>query len=92
MNAKGRIYMKSLLAKLSAMRVTLSDEEQELLDQMIIGSQAEVNAHMTFHAEESLAGGPDEVTAHKVMQGAEEAAQSFVINFDPELKTYRIMD
>ena len=75
MNAKGRIYMKSLLAKLSAMRVTLSVEEQVLLDQMILGSQAEVGAHRAIRrADESLAGGPDEVAAHMVAREADEVA------------------
>ena len=46
MNAKGRISMKILLDKLSAMRVTLGDDERALLDQLIIGSQADVSAHM----------------------------------------------
>jgi hypothetical protein len=99
MNAKGRIYMKSLLAKLSAMRVTLGDEERVLLDQMILGSQAEVGAHRLGRAVESLASGPDEVAAHRV-PGAEEAAArgagemrlGFVIYYDPELEAYQIKD
>jgi hypothetical protein len=74
MNAKGRIYMKSLLAKLSAMRVTLGDEERVLLDQMILGSQAEVGAHRSGLAEESLASEPDEVAAHRSALGADEVA------------------
>lgn len=93
MNTKGRIYMKSLLAKLSAMRVTLSDEERVLLDQMILGSQAEVGAHrFVGRADESLAGGPDEVAAHKIAQGAEKAAQRFVFYYDAQLKAYQIKD
>jgi hypothetical protein len=36
--------LKSLLTKLSAVRVTLSDQEQSLLDQLILGSEAEVKA------------------------------------------------
>jgi hypothetical protein len=93
MNAKGRIYMKSLLAKLSAMRATLSDEERVLLDQMILGSQAEVSAHRLGRAVESLASGPDEVAAHRVPLGADEvAARGIVIYYDPELEAYQIKD
>jgi hypothetical protein len=37
--------LKSLLNKLSAVRVTLNDDEQSLLDQLIVSSSDEVWAH-----------------------------------------------
>jgi hypothetical protein len=37
--------LKSLLSKLSAVRVTLTDEEQFLLDQLVLSSREEVQAH-----------------------------------------------
>ncbi|NJD58869.1 MAG: hypothetical protein FIA98_05660, partial [Anaerolineae bacterium] len=54
--------LRSLLIKLSAVRVTLTDAEQSLLDQLILGSEAEVKAQaLKFQA-------PDEVK----MTGADE--------------------
>jgi hypothetical protein len=54
--------LKSLLTKLSAVRVTLTDPEQSLLDQLILGSKEEVAAQalkMTKPVQTS----PDEVAA-----------------------------
>jgi hypothetical protein len=45
MDEKQIQVMNRLLKKLSAMRATLSNEEQELLDQIVVFPQAEVEAH-----------------------------------------------
>ncbi len=44
MNAQKIQSLQSLLAKLSAMRVALNDEEQQLLDVLIQGTQFEFDA------------------------------------------------
>lgn len=41
-----RETLKSLLIKLSAVRVTLSDDEQALLDQLLLGGGHEVEGHI----------------------------------------------
>jgi hypothetical protein len=45
MDTKKEQTMKRLLKKLSALRATLSDDEQELLDQLIMTPGADVEAH-----------------------------------------------
>jgi len=45
MDTKMTQTMKRLLKKLSAMRATLSDEEQELLDQIVLLPNEDVEAH-----------------------------------------------
>jgi hypothetical protein len=57
--------LKSLLAKLSAVRVTLTDAEQSLLDQLILSSSAEVqaHAHKAYSKDEAKAYEADEARA-----------------------------
>ena len=45
MNAEQLQNLKRVLAKLSALRATLSDDEQNILDQFIVESGSEVIAH-----------------------------------------------
>jgi hypothetical protein len=75
---------KSLLSKLSAVRMTLSDDEQALLDQMVQNPLTEVAAHILRYApEEAGKRGPDEVAAHaRSMDAAEVVAHSS--KFGPE--------
>jgi hypothetical protein len=54
--------LKSLLTKLSAVRVTLTDPEQSLLDQLILGSNEEVAAQ-ALKMTKPVATSPDEVAA-----------------------------
>jgi hypothetical protein len=69
-NSKGETKMtenlqdtlKSLLTKLSAVRVTLTDPEQSLLDQLILGSEEEVAAQ-ALKMTKPVATSPDEVAA-----------------------------
>jgi hypothetical protein len=83
MNKFDKAVMRSLLAKLSAVRITLEDEEQALLDQLILGSQAEVSLHnmkpaatpgpeeaLTRRAHPAVTPGPDEVQAHSMKPAA----------------------
>ena len=74
MNVMGQKAMESLLAKLSAVRVTLSDEEQVLLDQLILGAQDEVAAHSMVRRPEAVTRDADEVAAHNMVRGPEAAA------------------
>jgi hypothetical protein len=65
MNAKDQENLQELLKKLSAVRVTLSDDEQTLLDWLIQGSRAEfkadeVEAHRFMAPKPAPATGPDE--------------------------------
>ena len=57
--------LKSLLNKLSAVRVTLTDQEQFLLDQLILGSPAEAAAQ-GLHATKPVATSPDEAMAQSI--------------------------
>ena len=68
MNVQEKAIMKSILTKLSALRVTLDDDEQEVLDQLILGSPAEVEAHRFVRSspDEARLEGPDEVAAHQM--------------------------
>ena len=84
--------LKSLLTKLSAVRVTLTDEEQSLLDQLILSSKAEVHAHYRkFASDEGKAMEADEARAAslnfkpdegKAMEADEARAAS--LNFKPD--------
>jgi hypothetical protein len=70
MTEKMEEVLKSLLSKLSAVRVTLTDQEQALLDQLILGSPAEVAAQ-SFRATKPVATkpvatSPDEAAAQSI--------------------------
>ena len=66
--------LKSLLTKLSAVRVTLTDEEQSLLDQLILSSKEEVQAHYkAFAPDEAKAYGADEARAMHLQYKPDEA-------------------
>jgi hypothetical protein len=62
--------LKSLLNKLSAVRVTLTDQEQSLLDQLILGSPEETAAQsihaMKPVATKPVATSPDEAMAQSI--------------------------
>jgi len=59
--------LRSLLTKLSAVRVTLTDEEQSLLDQLILSSTEEVQAHSKIAlVKKPIQTGTDEVTAQSL--------------------------
>jgi hypothetical protein len=63
-----------VLKKLSALRVTLNEEDKQILDVLIMGEEAEVEAHVKkgFMGPEANVRDPDEVNAH-VMRPAPEA-------------------
>ncbi len=46
MNENSKDTLKSLLTKLSAVRVTLTDEEQLFMDRLILSSKEEVTANL----------------------------------------------
>ncbi len=78
MNVQYQKSMQVLLGKLSAVRVTLSDEEQVLLDWLLQGARTfnadEVVAHGVIRKpEEAVSRDADEVMAHGVIRGPEEA-------------------
>ena len=78
MNVQYQKSMQVLLGKLSAVRVTLSDEEQVLLDWLIQGARTfnadEVMAHGVIRGpEQAISRDADEVFAHGVIRGPEEA-------------------
>ena len=96
MDAKDQETLHELLKKLSAVRVTLSDEEQTLLDWLIQGSRAEFNADevkaqsMKFRPEGVKQMGPDEVKAQSMKFGPDQTKVATVtIIYDPELEAYR---
>ena len=65
--------MQELLKKLTAVRMTLSDEERAILDKMVVGAQLEVEAHgMARGPEEKMQRGADEVEAHRMATGPDE--------------------
>ena len=84
--------LKSLLTKLSAVRVTLSDEEQALLDQLILSSRDEVQAHAKFYApDEAKAMGADEAKAMALKYSPDEAkamgadeAKAMALKYSPD--------
>jgi hypothetical protein len=88
MDVNDRQVLNSLLTKLSAVRMTLSDEEQVLLDEVVahrfakveaaVADADEVQAHR-FAKVEAVAAEADEVQAH-----------GFEIFYDDQLEAYRI--
>ena len=94
MNADSIVVMQGLLKKLSAVRMTLSDEERALLDQLIEGSQVDVEAHAkAFSPDAAKAMDADEVVAHtmpRVFLGHPRLIVKVV--YDPNLETYKIID
>ena len=72
MNAQDRAAMKALLAKLSAVRMTLADEEQALLDGLVLSRPAEVAAHRMAQAADLKADpAVADVAAHRMAQAAD---------------------
>ncbi len=66
MEQEGDRAMKRVLRKLSALRATLGEAEQRILDELIVRGEPEVQAHARtpgFDAEVRRPG-PDEVQAH----------------------------
>ena len=64
---------QGLLKKLTAVRMTLSDEERAILDRMVLGTQFEVEAHgIARGPEEKIQRGTDEVIAHGIARGPED--------------------
>ncbi|MFH1086259.1 MAG: hypothetical protein V1772_10920 [Chloroflexota bacterium] len=63
--AKDRAIVR-VLRKLSAMRATFGEQEQQILDALIVREEAEVEAHMRkeFMDTEARTPKPDEVRAH----------------------------
>ena len=92
MSENSKDVLKSLLSKLSAVRVTLTDDEQFLLDQLLLSSREEVQAHYRAYVpDEAKAFGADDARAMakavapdeaKVM-GADEA-RAMAKQFKPE--------
>src|SRR4030065_320887 len=84
--------LKSLLTKLSAVRVTLTDEEQSLLDQLILSSSEEVQAHYKVSApDEARAFGADEARAMALKYQPDEAkamgadeAKAMALKYQPD--------
>ncbi len=70
--------LKRLLKKLSALRATLRHDERVLLDEIILGSVAEVSAHtMTAAASKGAkTPKPAEVSAHAMTTAASKGAKT----------------
>jgi hypothetical protein len=66
MDVKQDQAIKRLLKKLSALRATLKNDERKLLDQLVIGSEDEVEAHSIGWTPiiPNASSGADEVGAH----------------------------
>ena len=70
MDIKQEQAIKRLLKKLSALRVTLNNDERKFLDELVIGSANEVTAHsMKVNPAKAPAKAPeaDEVVAHSMI-------------------------
>ena len=94
MDAANQKTLSKLLKKLSALRITLNDEERNLLDIMMVG---EVEAHRfetgkitakSTAKSTAKATDADEVEAHVMNQQSE--APSVKIVFDPTAGEYRL--
>ena len=75
MDTQSSQSMKRILKKMSALRATLNDNEQTLLDGLIISNQDEVTAHAltdaaTAAVTTAVTSGPDEVRAHALTDAA----------------------
>ena len=86
MDTQSNQSMTSVLKTLSAVRATLSDDEQAVLDGFVLSNQDEVAAHALTSAATAgmtaaVAAGPDEVRAH---------AQVHIV-FDSAIEEYRLV-
>src|SRR5512137_3066428 len=70
--------LKRLVKKLSALRATLRRDERVLLDEMVLGSAAEVSAHAMTNAASKGAKTPkpSEVSAHAMTNAASKGAKT----------------
>jgi hypothetical protein len=76
MNENDKAILKSLLTKLSAVRMTLNDEEQAVLDLLVQGSLVEVEAHrMERRVDEGRYPKADEVVAHRLEHRIDDARE-----------------
>lgn len=93
---------KALFKKISALRVTLTDEEQEMLDQIVSGDY-EVNAHRMTNAEGRVAMDDKVVTQRSIALNSRIAAEpdevmahamtsrvAFRVTYDGEKKVYLV--
>ena len=86
MDPQSNLSMTSVLKTLSAVRATLSDDEQAVLDGFVVSYQDEVQAHSLTNAATAaitgaVAASPDEVRAH---------AQVHIV-FDSAIEEYRLV-
>ena len=86
MDPQSNQSMTSVLKTLSAVRATLSDNEQAVLDGFVLSNQDEVTAHALTDAATAAVTpakmGPDEVRAHA----------KFGVVYDPTIEEYRLVD
>ncbi len=89
---KKKQALKRLVKKLSALRATLRRDERELLDQLVLGSAAEVQAHAMTNAASKGAKTPKpiEVSAHAMTNAAAPSSINEMIEFDAQAKVYRV--
>ena len=92
-----QLVSRNLFKKLSALRATLTDEEQQLLDSMLVG-QHEISAHsMSMAKTTAKTTDVDEVAAHG-MTAAKTTAQTSAITskvalrviFDEDEEVYTV--
>lgn len=77
---------RTLLKKLSALRATLSDEEQYLLDSLLVGSYGPTKAEMNGSSMPDASTIGNRLQPESIMR----ASPLLRITFDQELETYLI--